>query len=300
MTKRMRKRIDILKYKNGLSRPLVLDGAIGSLLQQRGVQIHEHLWSSYANITSPESVLEIHKEYIQAGADIVTANTFRTNPIAYERSRLKISNKEFVKSAVSLAIEAIEESEREIILAGSNPPAEDSYQAFRKFSKSEIEINHKRHIDYLWEGGVDFVLNETQSHFDEIQIICEHSFNNNIPFMISLFVTEDGEIFSGEKFTEIVKYIEQFNPIAVGINCVTTNTFENVVKNNIPNINWGFYLNCGSGDYNDDEIFEGVSPPEYVKIVRKHLLQNLFFVGSCCGSSPAHTKVIKDLIVEQN
>lgn len=294
-----RKQINIIEFQSKIKRPLILDGAIGSLLQQRNVEMHKVLWSSFANISVPEKVVEVYNEYINAGADIITTNTFRTNPIAYDKTSLEISNSAFVKASVDLTIEAID-GNKNIFLAGSNPPAEDSYQQYRKATKKEIETNHKNHIDMLWNSGVDFILNETQSHFDEIKIICEHCSKNDIPFIISLFVTNESRTLSGETLKEILEYIADFNLIAVGINCVTPAIFADVVDEINSKTRWGFYLNCGSGNFADIEIFEGVSPSNYINSVKKYYNKNLFFVGSCCGSSPEHTAAIKEYICGKN
>ena len=80
------------------NRPLLLDGAMGSLLQQRGIKSHPHLWMSLTNITQPDEVVKIHKAYVKAGADIITTNTFRTNPVSVKRSNVKIKSLEFVKN----------------------------------------------------------------------------------------------------------------------------------------------------------------------------------------------------------
>ncbi|PIQ10918.1 MAG: hypothetical protein COW71_01575 [Ignavibacteriales bacterium CG18_big_fil_WC_8_21_14_2_50_31_20] len=294
-----RKQINIIEFQSKIQRPLILDGAIGSLLQQRNLKMHKNLWSSFANIVNPEKVIEIHKEYINAGADIITTNTFRTNPIAYNQSNLGISNTEFVKASVNLAIEVIDGNEN-IFIAGSNPPAEDSYQEFRKATQNEIEVNHRKHIDMLWNSGVDFILNETQSHFDEIKIICEHCGENNIPFIVSLFVTNEGKILSGEKLDEIIEFVENFNPIAVGINCVTPQIFSKIISEIRSPKRRGFYLNCGSGNYTDINIFEGVTPAEYLAIIKNNYVNNPFFIGTCCGSTPAHTLAIKEYLIGKN
>ncbi len=294
-----KKRKNIIEFYNQVNRTLVLDGAIGSLLQQRNIEIHKTLWSSYANIIAPEEVIELHKEYINAGADIITTNTFRTNPIVYNSASLKISNYDFVKRGVELAKDAAGKNE-DIIIAGSNPPAEDCYQDYRKVSQNEIEGNHKNHIDMLWDCGVDLVLNETQSHFDEIKIICEHCHTNDIPFIISLLVTEKGKLLSGESHEYAMNIIEEYNPIAVGFNCIYPKTFSEIINTLEPPMKWGFYLNCGSGKYEDAEIFEGLSPSDYINIINMKYSKEPFFVGSCCGSSPEHTKAIKEFIIEKN
>src|SRR5664279_3049348 len=112
-------------------RPLILDGAMGSLLQQNGVPRDEHLWMSLANLTHPEKVIELHRQYINAGADIITTNTFRTNPYAIKEYSLKEKEcnpglNTFVEKSVELTRKAVQGTP--VLIAGSNPPAEDCYQ----------------------------------------------------------------------------------------------------------------------------------------------------------------------------
>src|SRR3989339_2059109 len=132
-------------------RPLLLDGAMGSLLQQRGIKSHPQLWMSAANLSQPNEVIKLHKAYVKAGADIITTNTFRTNPVSIKRSNVKIKSSEFVKISVVLAQEAI--GDKKLIIAGSNAPAEDCYQVERRVTKKEIESNHAQHIESLLSAG---------------------------------------------------------------------------------------------------------------------------------------------------
>ena len=148
----------------------------------------------------------------------------------------------------------------------------------------------------LLNSDWDFILNETQSHFDEIEIICRHCSENSIPFIVSLFITSELKIMSGEDVTEVFNFIKDHSPIAIGINCIYPETFDLLLSNYSFNYKWGFYLNCGSGSYSDLKILEGISPSEYRKIVKENYMLNPFFVGSCCGSTPLHTKAIKGII----
>ncbi|MEN8191620.1 MAG: homocysteine S-methyltransferase family protein [Bacteroidota bacterium] len=282
----------LIEYKNELGRPLILDGAIGSLLQMEGESYHSALWSSYYNITASERVIELHKNYISSGADIITTNTFRTNPATFEKANLKVSNQEFVKRSVELAKTAIQGTKNKFV-AGSNPPAEDSYQKRRILNQKQLELNHKSHIDMLFDSGVDFVLNETQSHFDEIKIITEYCSKNNLPYIVSLFISSDLTILSGESLIKVFEFISEHSPIAVGINCIYPEIFIKLLDKKNFTQRWGYYLNCGSGNYNDFNINEGVSPQEYIGILKQSESKNPFFVGTCCGSNPNHTKVIK-------
>lgn len=282
------------EYARSKKRPLILDGAIGSILQIESEK--SPLWSSLLNITEPEKVIDLHKQYINAGADIITTNTFRTNPSSLANTNLIITDYELVKISVELAIKAREN--KNILIAGSNAPAEDCYQPERTISQIELEENHRQHINNLWESGVDFILNETFSHLDEIDFVCKHCSQNSIPYIISLYLAENIELLDGSKLSTAIKNILPFKPLAIGINCVSPNTFELIDFGIFKNIGWGFYLNCGSGNVTDEVISCGISPTDYAETAKKYLRYNPIFIGSCCGSSPEHTKFLREAIDE--
>lgn len=273
-------------------KPLILDGAMGSMLQQKGFTANRDLWMSKLNITHPEIIREIHKDYIFTGADIITTNTFRTNPAAFEGASYPFDSK-YLREAVRIAKDVSENSK--VIIAGSNPPAEDCYQKQRKISNKLLKINHTNHIDLLIDNGVDLILNETQSHFDEIKIICEHCTRYNIPYIVSFYFDEDLKILSGEQLSYVFEYTEDYNPLAIGFNCIAPILFKSMLRNITPIGNWGFYLNCGSGNPQDENIKCGVSSIEYSGMVDGTIKYEPSFVGACCGSNPNHIKEIKKI-----
>lgn len=287
--------VNLFSNAKRICKPLLLDGAIGSMLQQMGFTADPDLWMSELNITNPNILFDIHKKYIDAGADIITTNTFRTNPAAFVGAGYPFNSK-YVKEAVKIAKETTRNFN--VIIAGSNPPAENCYQRKRKISNKLLDINHNNHIDLLMDSGVDFILNETQSHFDEIKIICEFCSGNNIPYIISFYFDENLTIFSGEQLTYVVEYAADHNPLAIGFNCIAPKLFTRMLRNIIPNGNWGFYLNCGSGNPQDKNLKCGVDPKEYAEIVLETSKYNPSFVGACCGSNPNHIKEIKKIYAE--
>jgi homocysteine S-methyltransferase len=288
--------MDITSFIRNSNKPLILDGAMGSLLQQKGIPFDENLWTANANISNPNLVKEIHESYINAGADIISTNTFRTNPAVYYKSNFKVTNKDFIKSAVDIAKSL---KTKRILIAGCNPPAEDSYKSKREISHKELEINHQFHIDTLWENGVDFILNETLSHKDEIIFTAEYCNKKNIPFITSLFFNNDLTLLSGEILADIVEEIQSYNPILVSFNCISLKSFEKLVNTvDLKKIYFGFYLNCGSGNYTDKNISCGVTPEMYHHFVEKYLYLNPKIIGSCCGSDYNHTKELRKLIDE--
>lgn len=282
-----------LKIERLNSKPLILDGAMGSYLQQKGFATDDVLWTTNINHINPNAIVQTHLEYIEAGADIITTITFRTNPASLFKAGLNNSSN-YVKEAVDHAKQVA--LGKRVLIAGSNAPAEDCYQEERKLSNYELEMNHKNHIDLLTDSGVSFILNETQSHFDELQIICEHCDKNNIPYVISLYVKETLQILSGESLDTILSFLNDQDVLAVGLNCISPDLFFKIIRSTQLPDKWGFYLNCGSGKPTDKIIYCGIQPDDYLKSIEKTLQYKPSFIGSCCGSNPAHTKKLKEFL----
>jgi homocysteine S-methyltransferase len=286
--------INPFSFAKRIGRPLILDGAMGTLLLQRAQRKDEDVWMSKVALENPDVILEIHKEYIEAGADIITTNTFRTNPSAAKDSGF--TSEKLVKKNVELAKCAVKNFP--VFVAGSNAPAEDCYQKERTLELKELENNHHKHIDLLWENGVDFILNETHSHFDEIRIICEYCSKNNFPFVMSLFSFNGNCLLDGTPITEVINFIINSKPLSISFNCISPEVFFEILNQIDLNYNWGVYMNLGTGDYTDDIIINSVSPRHFQKILKSVFNMKPSFVGACCGSTPSHIKEIRDLFNE--
>ena len=290
---KIKERINPFEKAKKINRPLVLDGAMGSILQEKKLTSNKRVWSAKANDDSQNEVITLHKDYIRAGADIITTNTFRTNP--YTLLSTGITD---VVGTVSKAVDLAKRARGRstVLIAGSNPPAEDCYQIERTISQKDLEWNHKVHIDALMEAGCDFIMNETQSHFDEIKFISKYCGENHIPFVMNFFFVDKPKLLSGENLTDALDYVLKYNPLAIGFNCITFDALSNAVKRLKPEINWGFYLNCGNGKFTDNKIDCAISPIDYANKAKDYLQYQPSFIGSCCGSTPEHTKKIKSLV----
>ena len=235
--------LDIFTFATKVKRPLILDGAMGSLLRKKHAPSGS-LWMSQLNLDAPKDVIKIHQDYIKAGADIITTNTFRTNPEAFAGYK-GVNYSDFVKLSVGLAIEASQG--KKVLIAGSNTAAEDCYQAERKISYKRLTLNHHKHINLLFDSGADFILNETFSHLDEILIVCKYCSKNMLPYVISLYFDGNLRLLSGEKLSEAVEMINDFAPLAIGFNCIKPSLFSKVNLKSVGKINWGAYLKLRFG-----------------------------------------------------
>jgi len=282
------------RQKNLLSRPLVLDGAIGSLLQHNGVISDPQYWSNLANVHSPAIVQKIHEEYIHAGADILSSNTFRSK--GYLTSGTNTESERIIKSGLSIL--SVLRDKYYFIIAGSNGPVEDCYQSERTISPENLQEKHVFTIDSLLKNGSDLIFNETFSHFDEITFVCSYCQKQNIDYVISLYIDENLRLLSGEAISDIIPILKGFSPAAIAFNCMKPEIFL-ALKNNLKfDFNWGVYLNCGAGNQTDDEITCGVNPEEYFNLIKPIFDHNLSFIGTCCGSTPLHTKYIREKLDE--
>jgi len=288
------KNLKIRNYFNKIKIPLILDGAVGSLLQQKGFKADKDLWLTELNFKNPEIIIKVHEDYINSGCDIITTNTFRTNPAALKKSNSNLDINKLVKQSVTLARNVAEKYNK--LVAGSNAPAEDCYQKERTLNYYDLLYNHEKHIDLLYYHQADFILNETLSHLDEIIIICEYCSKQNIPFVISLFVTDDLRILSGDYLSDVLKLVRDYNPLLISFNCISSDILKKIIDQEKLNFNWGFYLNCGNGNISDESIICGIDETQYSQIVQQYLNYDPKLIGACCGSNPKHISKIKKLL----
>ncbi len=283
------------RYKN-FTTPLLLDGAMGSLLQKTQGINDKHLWTSIANYSNPEVVKEIHENYIQAGAEIISSNTFRTNPVALLNSEYDFAPEFLAKKGIEIAKEAI--GEKNVYLCGVNAPAEDCYKVERYVAAPILEYNHKKHIEVLYEAGADFILNETMSHFDEIELVTNFCTQNDIPFTVSLFTSDGKTILSSEKLSEIIIFLLQSKALSISFNCLKLKNLESLLAVLPKDAKYSFYLNCGNGNFTDKTISCGLDAPQYLENIAKYINNRTFFVGACCGSNINHIKILRKHIDE--
>lgn len=275
--------------------PLILNGAIGSVLQKYCIN-NTSRWTSELNYSNREVVSQLYTNYINSGADIIVTNTFRTNPAAVDRT-CSIENKVLIREAFSIIRELTDEN---ILIAASNAPAEDCYQINRQLLFKELELNHIEHIEMLLENNPDFILNETFGHLDEIKIVCEYCSKNQIPYVMSLFSFDGISILSGEKITEVISFIKNYNPLSISFNCWKPDVFYSYFVNNEPDFYFGLSLNCGKSHYNDNTFNEIITAEEYINLTNNFNSNLLLYIGSCCGSDYNHTKLLSNHYDKKN
>jgi S-methylmethionine-dependent homocysteine/selenocysteine methylase len=291
----------LLKYRN----LVILDSAMGTELQRRDEDISLPLWSANAVINNPDMVRQIHIDNIDAGADIITANTFRTHRRALKKANFIYEGLDHIASsikltriAVDLAKDAVVIADEKVLVAGSIAPLEDCYHPELVPATEELLEEHLELYNILEQSGVDFLLAETMSTLKEISSVLESVSSKNKEFCISLLCKDENHLFSGETLDVAVGMISKYNPVALLINCIHPSRVEPVIKRlkQLTSLPLGAYANIGKPDYTDGgEFVRAVSVKQYYNYAKQWKKLGVRIIGGCCGTTPEYIEKISIL-----
>lgn len=277
-------------------KPVVFDGAMGTELQRRGVNVSLPLWSARAIATAPEMVRAIHQDYIAAGARVLTANTFRTTTFTYQRAGLDVKTARETAcratcSAVSLARETVQSAAQTgILIAGSLAPVGDCYTPSDYPGRDIAQDTYKELAQWLATTGVDLLLLETHIMLEEAHIALETCRDTGLPVLVSYLIDEDMKLWAGASLIEAVKVAEGEGAQGIMINCVTlpialkgVETLSRVTK-----LPYGVYANAG----HDKPVAGGsinrrVADEQYAFAARHWHDMGASMIGGCCGTTPS-------------
>lgn len=287
-------------------RILILDGAMGTMLQRKGLQGN----SESFNLTNPETIGEIHNEYIEAGADIITTNSFSANSISQSEYNLSEKAGQMAEAAARIARKASDEAPRKIWVAGSVGPTSKSLSLaqnindpiFRPYSFDEMAEAFERQIRGLINGGVDLLLFETC--FDALNTkaalyaLGHIPEAKDIPVMISASMSDkSGRTLTGQTMEAFYRSIQHCNPLSFGLNCslgaeemipliAEVASFATCTVSCYPNAG----LPNEMGEYDE-------TPSQMAESVRKMALAgSVNIVGGCCGTTPEHIKAVAEAV----
>jgi len=284
--------------------PILLDGATGSELESRGLPAILPLWSTIALLSSEgrKILRAIHKEYILAGAEIITANTFRTNHRTLKKEGMESQTKSLTQTAVDEVRFACDGTGlvEPVFIAGSVAPVEDCYSPKLVPPRQELRDEHRRHIDNLFDAGVDLILIETMNTIGEAIIACDYAKTTGLSVIVS-FVCIDGErLLGGEKLTDAIMGASPLMPDVLMVNC----SAPAIIKENLKilstssGIPTGAYANVLSRKHTEhDARSEKISVKTYAELVHEWVdLYKLKIVGGCCGTTPEYIHAIREIL----
>lgn len=275
-----------------MKKPILLDGPMGTEIDRRGGDTTLPLWSARSLIDTPELVQEIHRDYILAGADVVTTNTFRTQEYTFRKAGIDNQSEELTE----LAIDLITDLKANVRIAGSVAPIEECYSPHLTppdvILKQEFALMTKR----LVERGTDIILIETMNSIREASMAYACAKEYDVPIWLSFTCNDNGDILSGESWQSVADLFAAKVDL-ISVNCssieATDLAISKILAAGIKD--WGFYPNFGAVDDIVGWKSGEISSSSLLSI-EKWLDLGPSVIGTCCGATPLETKKLRSMI----
>ncbi len=279
--------------------PLILDGATGTELETRGVQLCAPLWSTRAILETPDLLRDLHRAYLEAGADLITTNTFRAHARNLHDAELNLPAREIVNRAVAIAIEARDQVNSPARIVGSVAPLEDCYRPDLAPDETTCAHEHERMIRHLLDAGVDHLLIETMGTLREASAAAQAA-ERLAPdrWSISLLMTHagpPGRLFSGEPAAPLRPHL--VTATAVGVNCIPAPDVRMHLhwwRKQLPG-DTRLLAYGNTGQRNADGSWRATraeDPAWYASLTDHWREAGATIVGGCCGTTPETIRAV--------
>lgn len=312
---------DLLKKDLENQKALVLDGAMATELEKRGVNTDSQLWSAAALINHPQAVKDVHRSYFEAGADVAITNTYQANLDSFQQIGFTPRQaSKMVTNAVKLAQEVRTEfysnlstQERQKrakypLIAGSVGPfgaylADGSeYTGDYDLSEGEYLEFHEPRMRLLDAAGIDLFAFETQPNFEEAKTIAnllETKFANRTGWL-SFSIKDAKHLCDGTPLEEAVAYFNDYPQItAIGVNCTRMENIEEAVKTIRSVTEKPIVVYPNNGDIYNPETKKWKPDPSsqsFSDLAPKWLNAGATIIGGCCRTTPNDIREVRDAL----
>ncbi|MCI0337160.1 MAG: bifunctional homocysteine S-methyltransferase/methylenetetrahydrofolate reductase [Acidobacteria bacterium] len=280
----------------------VFDGAMGTMIYAKGVYINRCY--DELNLSSPDLILEIHREYIKAGAEIIETNTYGASRLKLAQQGLEEQLIDINLKAAKLARRAIESAKHDVFIAGAVSPLGVRIEPYGPTSVDEAKDLFKEQIQALLEGGVDCFVLETFHDLTEMQQavravreLCDHV------IFAQMTINDHGETAFGSSPEIFTQRLDQwFNKDlgdVIGLNCsVGPQVILEAIEKMRPHTTRRLAAQPNAGlprDVQGRQMY--LASPEYMAKYAKRLINaGVKFIGGCCGTTPEHIKLVVDAV----
>ncbi len=281
-------------------RILFFDGGMGSLLQEKGLKPGElpETW----NIRHPEAITQIHRSYLEAGSDIILANTFGANRLKYNKNQ-EYSLETIVAAAMENAKKAVEEVEtstgkRGLIALDMGPTG--------KLLKPLGDLDFEEAVSMFGEvaklgteNGADCILIETMSDSYELKAaVLGAKENSSLPVFATVTFDEKGKLLTGGDIVSVVALLEGLGVDALGVNCgLGPLQMETIAKTICEEASIPVIVNPNAGLPRSEggKTVYDIDADTFARTVKRIAENGAYFVGGCCGTTPEHIRKTVEL-----
>lgn len=292
---------------NNIKKITLLDGGMGQELLKRSSRAVTPMWSAEVMLHEPDLVSDVHYDFIQAGAEVITLNSYTATPTRLTREGHLNKLENLHASAIQVAKTAIQRAGKpNIQIAGCLPPLVASYKPEAALS-FDASLSEYRQLVELQSSGCDFFICETMSSIVEAHAACIAAHESGKKVWVAFSVKDDAsqKLRSGELLSKAIQDLEKLSPEAILLNCS---------KPEAINACWPILepIDCRIGAYANgftsvEKLFPGdtvehlavrqdLTPDAYANIVLSWIARGASIIGGCCEMGPAHIKKIADCI----
>ena len=276
---------------------LLADGATGTNYFQMGLTAGDppEMW----NVDHPEKVAGLHREFVEAGADIILTNTFGCNKHRLKLHQLDGRTHELNKIAAQIARGVADKAGRPVVVAGSVGPTGELFEPLGKLTYDDAVACFKEQIEGLKAGGADVAWIETMSAADEMRAAMDGAIAAGLPYTFTASFDTAGRTMMGLEPGKLGEVAEGMNPkpIAHGSNCGVgaSDLLLSVLSmtESAPDAIVIAKGNCGIPQFKGSEIVYSGSPELMADYVRLAVDAGARIIGGCCGTSPAHLAAMR-------
>ena len=288
---------------------VLLDGGMGQELRRRSSQPATPLWSAQVMLDEPNLVVDAHRDFIDAGARVITLNTYSATPTRLARDGEPGLFEPLHSAAMKAARKACDESGQAVQIAGCLPPLVASYRPEVAHNEAACLREYRQMVAEQKAGGVDLFLCETMSIAHEARAATSAAVESGLPVWTAFTVDDgDGErLRSGESLAEASRGVVAAGADAVLVNCAVpealTTAMDVLADLGVP---FGGYANAFTsvaalepgGTVDVLEARKDLDPAAYADHVLRWVARGATIVGGCCEVGPAHIQALAERLTE--
>ena len=288
-------------------RLLVLDGATGTELERRGVPMDDAAWCAAALVTHPETVREVHEDYVRAGADVIITNTFPTSRHVLEPAGLGDRLRELNVRAVELAQQARETAaERPVSVAGSISTFSARHDNTLQPPEAQARANYREQAEVLAEAGVDLIALEMLRDIEQATYAVQAAATTGLPVWagFSCKRREDGTVVLWDEQNTLEEALQKIPLSDVSMICIMHTLIEDApaALGEVGGM-WegsvGAYPHAGRFVMPNWQFTDEISPEDFATEAEGWVAMEAQVVGGCCGIGPDHVRAVAERLVAQ-
>lgn len=290
---------DILQRIRESSSPLLCDGAMGTMLNSRGIGF-DHCFDEL-NLSHPALVGEIHRAYIDAGADIIETNTFGANRYKLGTAGLEDQLVEINRAGVDLARRVVMASYKQVSIAGSVGPLGVRLAPFGRVKPEHAQEVFSEQIGVLVEAGVELLILETFSDLYEIGSAVEAARQVcDLPVVASMTFTRDDRTLLGDSPRKVARVLSEMGADVIGVNCSggPAQIYRILVQMQeiLPDGKFSAQPNAGWPEQVGGRIMYPANPDYFAEYAMAFCNLGVVIIGGCCGTTPNHIHAMREAL----